>query len=76
MNAYNPLAAMKRLEEAGPSRPHAEAIAPEISDGTDGLVTKEQLDAALDRQTIRLGGFIAALIALTTAILGLLISFK
>jgi hypothetical protein len=76
MNAYNPLASMKRLEEAGVPRLQAEAIAAEIGDGTSDLVTTERLDAALDRQTIKLGGFVAALVALATTILGLLISFK
>lgn len=80
MNAYNPLESMKRLEQAGLARQHAEAIASEINESTNDLVTKqyfkEHLDAMLDRQTIKLGGFVAALIALATTILGVLISVK
>jgi hypothetical protein len=76
MNAYNPLDTTRRLEAAGLERRQAEAIADEIAGGTSELVTKEQLDAALDKQTIRLGGFIAGIIALASAILGTLISVK
>jgi hypothetical protein len=80
MNLYNPLAATKRLEPAGMKRRMAEAIASEINDGKSDLVTKEdlrqQLDATLDKQTIKLGGFVAALFALATTILGMLISLK
>jgi hypothetical protein len=80
MNLYNPLDATKRLEAAGMERRMVEAIASEINDGKSDLVTKEdlrqQLDAALDKQTIKLGGFVAALFALATTILGVLISLK
>ncbi len=76
MNAYNPLDSMKRLEAAGLERRHAEAIADETREGTEEHITKEQLDASLDKQTIKLGGFVAAMIVVATAILGLLISIK
>ena len=76
MTAYNPLDSMRRLEAAGMERRQAEAIADEIHDRTTDLVTKDMLEAALDRQTIKLGGFVAALIALATTVLGVLISFK
>lgn len=70
MNAYNPLESMKRLEQAGLARQHAEAIAAEIGDGTSSLVTKEQLEAALDRVTIRLSVIIGAIITLACTVLG------
>ena len=70
MNAYNPLASMKRLEEAGVPRPHAEAIASEISDGTNDLVTKDVLEAALDKQTIKMSIIIAGMLTLTCTIIG------
>jgi hypothetical protein len=76
MNAYNPLDSMRRLEAAGLERRQVEAIAAEINDGTNPLVTKDLLDAALDRQTIRIAGFVAAMIALATTVLGVLISLK
>jgi hypothetical protein len=76
MNAYNPLDAMKRLEAAGLERRQAEAIAGEINDGTSGLVTKEQLDAALDRTTIRIGILTSGIVAVATTVLGVLISLK
>ena len=76
MNAYNPLDSSNRLQTAGLQRRPAEAIAGEINDSRKDLVTNEQLDAALNRQTIRLGGFLAAVTAIATAILGLLISIK
>ena len=74
MNAYNPLEAMKRLQQAGIARQHAEAIAAEIGDGMGGLVTEEQLDAALDRVTIRLSIIMAAVVSLACTVLGTVLS--
>lgn len=80
MNAYNPLTAAHRLEETGLSRKQAEAIASEINTSAEELVTKEyfreQLDAALARSTIRMGVLTSGIVAVPTAILGLLISVK
>lgn len=80
MNAYNPLTAAHRLEETGLSRKQAEAIASEINASAEDLVTKdyfrEQLDAALARNTIRMGVLTSGIVAVATAILGLLISIK
>ncbi|WP_225206862.1 hypothetical protein [Novosphingobium huizhouense] len=76
MNAYNPLAAAQPLEAAGLPRKQAEAIAGEITDGTNGLVTQEQLVAALDKQTIKIGIMMSAIIALACSIMGVLISLK
>lgn len=80
MNAYNPLTAAHRLEETGLSRKQAEAIASEISTSAEHLVTKdyfkEQLDAALARNTIRMGVLTSGIVAVATAVLGLLISIK
>ena len=76
MNAYNPLSSAQRLESAGLPRKQAEAIAGEISDGTNNFVTKEQLVAALDKQTIKIGIMMSAIIALACSIMGVLISLK
>jgi hypothetical protein len=80
MNAYNPLTATHRLEESGLSRKQAEAIASEINTSAEDLVTKdyfrEQLDAALARNTIRMGVLTSGIVAVATAVLGLLISIK
>ncbi len=80
MNAYNPLASMKRLEEAGVPRTHAEAIAAEIGGGLGDLVTseylREQLDAALARHTIKNGILTSGIVAVATTILGMLIALK
>ena len=76
MNAYNPLASAQRLESAGLTRKHAEAIASELTEGTSDLVTKEQLVAALDKQTIKIGIMMSAIIALACSIMGVIISFK
>ena len=73
MNAHNPLASMKRLEEAGIARQHAEAIASEIDLSTNELVTKEQLDAALDRTIIRLSTILGGMLTPACAIIGALI---
>lgn len=74
MNVYNPLDSSKRLEAAGLARQHAEAIASEINGGTASLVTKEQLDAALDKVTIRLSVIMAGIITLACTILGVILS--
>ena len=80
MNAYNPLESAKRLEAAGLARGQAEAIATEIGDGTRDLVTEkllhDQLEAALAKQTVRIGVLTSGIVAVATAILGLLISIK
>ena len=73
MNAYNPLASMKRLEDAGVPRPHAEAIASEISEGTNDFVTKNMLEAALDKQTIKISIIMAGMLTLTCTIIGTIV---
>ena len=74
MNIYNPLASTKRLEAAGLARSHAEAIASAINDGTGNLVTKEQLEAALDKVTIRLSIIIGGIVTLACTVLGVVLS--
>ena len=74
MNAYNPLSSAQRLEAAGFPRKQAEAIAGEITDGTGDLVTKDQLEAALDKQTIQMSVINAGMLTLTCTILGTLIA--
>lgn len=78
MNAFNPLESTKRLEAAGIARGHAEAIASEINASNDDLVTKDyfkrELDAALDRVTIRLSIITVAIISLASTVLGTVLS--
>jgi hypothetical protein len=76
MNAFNPLTATKRLEAAGLPRQQAEAIAYEIDDCTSDLVTKNMLEAALAKQTLRIGVLMSGIMAVATGILGVLISIK
>ena len=76
MNIYNPLESTRRLEAAGLDRRQAEAIAGEINDGTSNLVTREQLEAALDKTAIRIGILTSGIVAVATTILGVLISLK
>ncbi len=80
MNAYNPLTSTHRLEAAGLSRKQAEAIASEINSSAEDLVTKEffkdQLEAALARNAIRNGVLTSGIVAVATALLGVLISIK
>lgn len=64
------------LERAGFKRPQADAIAMGMGNAAAELVTKTDLDAAMDRMTIRLGALIAAGFAVSTAILGFLISLQ
>ena len=72
MNSYNPLSSAQRLEAAGLPRKQAEAIAGEITDGTNDLVNKEQLVAALDKQTIKIGIMVSAIVALACSIMGVI----
>lgn len=74
MNSYNPLTSAHRLEATGLPRKQAEAIASEIGDGTNELVSKEQLEAALDKQTIKIGIMVSAIVALAWSILGVVLS--
>ena len=80
MNAYNPLESARRLEASGLARAQAEAIASEIGEGARDLVTEkllhEQLEAALAKQTVRIGVLTSGIVAVATAIPGLLISIK
>jgi hypothetical protein len=76
MNSYNPLSSAQRLEAAGLPRKQAEAIAGEITDGTNDFVTKDQLIAALDTQTIKIGIMMSAIVALACSIMGVVISLK
>jgi hypothetical protein len=80
MNAFNPLTTAKRLEASGLPRKQAEAIAFEIDDGTSDLVTREyladQLESALAKQTVRIGVLTSGIVAVATAVLGVLISLK
>lgn len=64
------------MEAAGLARAQAEAIAGEITGGTNNLVTKSELEAALDKTAIRIGILTSGIVAVATAILGLLISIK
>jgi hypothetical protein len=78
VNAFNPLESTKRLEAAGIARGQAEAIASEINASNDDLVTKDffkrELDAALDRVTIRLGLIVVGAITLACTLLGTVLS--
>jgi hypothetical protein len=74
MNAFNPLAADQRLEASGLPRKQAEAIAGEITDGTSEFVTKDMLEATLDKQTIRMTISNAGMLTLACTILGTLIA--
>ena len=76
MNAYNPLTAAHRLEDTGLSRKQAEAIASEINDGSSEHVTKEQLEAALDKTIIKIGVMVSAIVALACSIMGVIISVQ
>ena len=76
MNAYNPLASVQRPEAAGKPRKQAEAIATETTDGTNNFVTRDQLVAALDRQTIKIGIMMSAIVGLACSIMGVNLSLK
>ncbi|WP_374648735.1 hypothetical protein [Rhizorhabdus sp.] len=64
------------LEQAGFKRAQADAIASGMGKAAAELVTTADLNAAMDRMTIRLGGFMAAALAISTAVLGVLVSLN
>ncbi len=79
-SVYNPLHATKRMEAAGLSRGQAEAIASEIGDSRDELVTKDYLEialeSALNRQLTRVGVMVSAIVALACTVMGVVLTFK
>ena len=74
MNVYNPLATAKRLEAEGIERKHAEAIATELGHGIEGLVTKTDLQAELNKHTLLICGVLGSIVAVAASALGVLIS--
>lgn len=72
MNAYSPIESMNRMEGAGLKQPQAAAIANEIHGATLEVVTKADLQEALDAQAnkimLRLGAFVTALAGLSVTI--------
>ena len=91
MNMFNPIAAMQRLETAGFKRAQAEALADELRDAMNDLVTNEQLTRALDAQadkltlrmdaqadklTLRICGILGGLLTLGFAAVGLAITLS
>jgi hypothetical protein len=72
MNAFDPIAFAHRLEDAGFDRAQSETLASEMRSAMLELVTHEQLKAALDAQTLRIGGILAAMLAVLFAALKLI----
>lgn len=72
MNAFNPITTMQKLEAVGMDRRQAETLADEFHHATTELVTKDELTEALDAQantlTLRIGGMVAAMLALTVTL--------
>lgn len=72
MNAFNPITTMQKLEAGGMDRRQAETLADELHHATTELVTKDELTKALDAQantlTLRIGGMVAAMLALTVTL--------
>lgn len=72
MNAFNPISTMQKLEAVGMDRKQAETLADEFHHATTELVTKDELTKALDAQantlTLRIGGMVAAMLALAVTL--------
>ncbi|HCW62540.1 hypothetical protein [uncultured Sphingobium sp.] len=72
MNAFNPITTMQKLEAVGMDRRQAETLADELHHATTELVTKDELTKALDAQantlTLRIGGMVAAMLALAVTL--------
>ena len=91
MSAFNPIASMQRFEAAGFKRAQAEALADELRDAMNHLVTNEHLthaldtledkltlrmDALEDKLTLRICGILGGLMTLGFAAIGLAIAFS
>jgi hypothetical protein len=80
MSVFNRIASMQRLEAAGFKRTQAEALADELRDAMNGLVTNEQLtkelDALADKLTLRICGILGGLLTIGFAALGLAIALS
>jgi len=74
MTAYNPIAAMNRLKNAGLNAKHAEALANELNNARDELVTRTDLKAELNAVALRICAALGAAMALGFTALGVLIS--
>lgn len=74
MTAFNPIAAMQRLENAGIKRQHAQALADEMRGAIDTIVTTEQLEAAMNRLTLRLAAIVGSMMAVGFSVLGMIIA--
>ncbi|EQA97257.1 hypothetical protein [Sphingobium sp. HDIP04] len=72
MTAYNPIATMQRLQEAGLNRRQAETLADEFVSVRDDLVTLSDLKAELNAVALR----ICAAMALGFTALGFIVSLK
>jgi len=74
---FDTLGYAKRLREGGVSAQEAETHSEAARDFIMvELVTKSDLQAALNTQTLRLGGIAAACVGVGVAIIGLLIRFQ
>ena len=80
MTAYNPIEAMQRMQAAGVTRKLAESLANELTSARDDLVTKADLqtalDAALAKQTLRICSVLGGLVAFGFTAIGVLISLN
>lgn len=72
MNAFNPITTLQRLEASGFKRAQAEVLADELHTATTQLVTKDELDKALDAQanklTLRIGAIVGGLLAVAVTL--------
>lgn len=78
MNAYNPIATMRRLEGQGFERKQAEALADELAGVKDDLVTRADLEAVLDAKlnsfALRICAAVGVMLALGFAVLSYMAS--
>lgn len=73
MNAFNPIATMRRLEGQGFQRKQAEALADELASVRNDLVTRADLEAVLDAKlnsfTLRICAAMGVMMALGFTVL-------
>jgi hypothetical protein len=74
MNDFRAIETMGRLQRGGFKPQQASALAGELESAMSSLVTREQLEAALNRQLIRMGIMTAAIVSLACTLVGVAIS--
>lgn len=73
MGEYRPIETMQRLEGVGIKREHAAALANEMQSAMLDLVTKADLESALNKQALRICAVLGSFMAVGFTVLGFIL---